>query len=161
MEDVEKVTKNTISDGGVLALLYFDVHGTSEDVVKNIATGFVQKLIKEKDVVYAYGEIDVPIKDNEMYSTSLEVKVLTKNFMALAAICSAYSPFSIEILKPDRFNFTIDQIHDILIFLSSSSLQFKKFILEKISTKEEIESYKRSLQNKAKVGERLLKKKEK
>ncbi len=159
MSEVDKVNERTIKDGGVLALLYFDVHGKSVDSVQQIGVGFIQKLTGETGVVYARGEIDEPIEEEKRFSTSIEVKILAKSFSSLCAICATYSPFYIEILEPTSLNLSLDKAHDVLMLFSTVTHQYKKFILERTSTREELELYKKDLQNKEELGKKLLEKK--
>jgi len=155
MSEVEKVTNKAIEDGGVLINFYMDLHGSSEEIIKNTGTGFVQKIIKEKGVVYAVGKIMEPIKNDDVYSTTLELKILTKDFVSLAELCASYSPFSIDILKPDSMKFGIDKMHDILMFISTTTMTYKKHILNKMSSKEDQEKYQKHMKNRADLGKKL------
>lgn len=161
MSEVDKVTDKVIKEGGVLALLYFDIHGNNEEGIKSLGVGFVQKILKEPGVVYARGQIEEPIKEENLYSTSVEVKILTKTFPDLARLCGAYSPFSVEILKPYEFKFSLDIAHDILMYISTTTFEYKKFIFQKTSSKEDIERYQQYIRNKIKLGKTLLEKKKK
>lgn len=159
MADVEKLTKETIKNGGVQALLYFDLHGSSEEVLTNLSAGFIQKLLKEPGVVWAIGEIDKPIGEEGSFSTSIEVKILTKDIVSLAKLCANYSPFAIEILKPNEIRLSLDKAHELLVFLSNTTFDYKKYIIEKLSTPDDLEKYKKSIEHKVELGKRLLEKK--
>jgi len=161
MSEVDKVNKKTIKQGGVLALLYFDIHGSNKDSIKQLAVGFVQRLIKETGVVYARGEIDKPIFENDVYSTSVEVTVLTKSFENLVRLCANYSPFSVEVLEPNSIKLPISQMHDVLMGISAATYDYKKYIIEKTSNSKDLRRYKLNLENKMKVGKKLLNKKNK
>jgi len=160
MVDVEKVTKETVEKGGVLALLYFDLHGSSKETLQNLGAGFVQKLLKEEGVVFAMGEIDEPMERDPGFSTSVEVKILIKEFIQLEKLCALYSPLSIEILRPDEIKLSIDKAHELLMDISTKTFELKKFILQRTSSKEEVEKYKRDLEMKAELGKKLLERKE-
>ncbi|MFA5050445.1 MAG: hypothetical protein WC501_05550 [Candidatus Micrarchaeia archaeon] len=159
MSEVDKVNEKTIKDGGVLALLYFDIHAKSKESVQQIGVGFVQKITREEGIVYARGEIDEPLEEEGRFSTSVEVRVLTKSFSSLCLLCATYSPFYIEILEPTEIKLSLDRAHDVLMLFSTITHQYKKFILERTSTKEEVELYKKNLENKAALGKKLLEKK--
>jgi hypothetical protein len=139
--------------------MYFDLHGTGKEAIQKIGVGFVQKLLKEPGVRYAQGEIDEPIEAEGVYSTSLEIKVLTQDLMSLARLCAINSPFSVEILRPDSFKLPIAQLHELLMFISSTTHDYKKYIMEKVATPEDRERYKRHLEQRLKMGEKLLGKK--
>jgi predicted ATP-binding protein involved in virulence len=120
----------------------------------------VNQLLKEQGVVYALGEIDEPIQNEEMFSTSLVVKVLVKSFPFLTNICATHSPFSIEILKPDEIRMPLNQAHELLSTVATTTSDYKKYIIEKVTTKEELENYHRILEQKAKLGRMVLGRKE-
>ncbi len=159
MVDVEKLTKETIASGGVLALLYFDIHGKNAEVLQELGAGFVQQLLKQDGVIWAIGEVDEPIEQKEICSTSVEVKILTSNFLSLSKICSLYSPISIEILRPNEIKLTLDNVHQLLLDVSTMAFEYKKFIVERISKAEELEQYRITLQQKIDLGKRILNRK--
>jgi len=156
MGDIDKLTRDTIANGGVLAMLYFDIHGSSKEMLNNLGTGFIDKLLKEPGVVYALGEIQEPFEKDNLYSTSIEAKVLVKQFSHLVAICASYSPFSVEILRPDRIDLTLDKAHELLMQISTITFEYKKYIIERVAKPAEIEQYKKSLANKIEIGKRRL-----
>ncbi|MBI2080030.1 hypothetical protein HYT84_04645 [Candidatus Micrarchaeota archaeon] len=162
MVDVERLTKETIDKGGVLAMLYFDLHGTSKEILTQLGAGFVQKLLKEPGVVTALGEIDEPLEteDKKTFSTSVEVKLLVKDFNFLANICALYSPFGVEILKPNDIKLNLDKAQDLLMNFSNSTFEYKKYILDKISSPADVERYRNHLKQKAELGKKLLEKKD-
>ena len=150
MTDITKLTNETINKGGVLAIFYFDLHATSTDMLQQLGAGFIQKLLSEPGVVTALGEIDEPIEaeakegiDRKMLSTAIEVKILVKSFADIARICAVYSPFSIEILRPSEIKLPLDKAHELLTNISTTTFGYKKHIVERLSTKEELENYKK------------------
>ncbi|MCX6768402.1 MAG: hypothetical protein NTY83_00980, partial [Candidatus Micrarchaeota archaeon] len=76
-KDIGKLIEKTVKDGGVLALLYFDLHGNQKEALQKLGVGFVQKILQEQGVKYAQGEIDEPMESGGIVSTSVEIKVLT------------------------------------------------------------------------------------
>jgi hypothetical protein len=158
--DVDKLTKDTLRNGGVLALLYFDIHTKSKEKAQEIGTGFVSHLLTEQGVVYAVGEIEEPMVDNDLYSSAMQVKVLCKSFLYLANLCSTHSPFSVEILKPDEIRLQLSEAHELLGNVASTTADYKKYIVEQLSKPEDLERYKRILEHKAALGKKILDKKE-
>ncbi|MCX6769044.1 MAG: hypothetical protein NTY83_04375, partial [Candidatus Micrarchaeota archaeon] len=71
-----------------------------------------------------------------------------------------YSPFSIEILQPGEFVISVSEMHEILMFLGATTHDYKKYILEKVASPEEKERYKKSLEQRLKIGEKLMGRKE-
>ncbi len=157
-KDIDRLIDRTVKDGGVLTMLYFDLHGNQKEALQKLGVGFVQKLLGEPGVKYARGEIDEPSEKDGMFSTTLEAKVLTEDFISVARICANHSPFSVEILKPEEFRMDVSQLHEILMFIGATTHDFKKYIMEKVATAEDRESYKRSLEQRIRMGEKLMRK---
>ncbi len=159
-KDINKLIEKTVKDGGVLAFLYFDLHGNQKEALQKLGVGFVQKILQEQGVKYAQGEIDEPVENAGLFSTSVEIKVLSKDIVTLARLCGSYSPFSIEILQPEEFRLSLSDMHEILMFLGATTHDYKKYIIEKVATPEEKERYKRNMEQRLKIGEKLMSRKE-
>ena len=108
MVDIEKLTKDTINKGGVLTVLYFDLHDQDREKLRQLATGFIDSMLKQEGVVSAYGEIEDPIEQNGAYSTTIEVKILTKDFLSLLNLCSVFNPLAVEIQRPNDIRLSLD-----------------------------------------------------
>ena len=96
MTNIEKLTNDTINKGGVLCMLYFDLHSKDRDQLQQLATGFVDSILKQEGVITAYGEIEEPMEQENTFSTSIEVKVLTKDFLSLINVCSVFNPLTVS-----------------------------------------------------------------
>lgn len=160
MNQVDKVTEKAVQEGGVLALLYFDLHGTDKETLVNLGTGLVQKILKEKGVIFARGEIDEPMENEGLFSTSIELKVLTEDVVSLAEMCANFSPFSLEILEPQEFRLPVSHMQDLFMFVSSNAHDYKKYILQKLSTPEKAAEYAKTLHHRAELGKKMREKKE-
>ncbi|MEW6036361.1 MAG: hypothetical protein AB1529_07140 [Candidatus Micrarchaeota archaeon] len=163
MTDVEKLTRDTVAGGGVLAMLYFDIHAKTKELVQELGTGFVNSIIQKPGVVFALGEIDEPAggEEGKNWSSSIEVKVLTKDFSSLAAICMAHSPYTVEILRPDEIRLPLSQAHELLGTMSATTAEYKRYILTKLSKPEELLQLQENLRKRAEMGKKLLKKEKK
>jgi hypothetical protein len=160
--DVDKVTKEAIANGGVLAMLYFDVHAATKELVQELGTGFVNTLIEKEGVVYALGEIDEPVggEKDKNWSSSVSVKILTVKFSVLASICLANSPFSVEILKPDEIRLPLNEVHELLGTMSAATAEYKRYILTKIAKPDELAQMQENMKKRADMGKRILSKKD-
>ncbi len=158
MNEVEKVTKETIANGGVLAMLYFDIHAKTKELVQELGSGFINEVIKKPGVVFALGEIDEPKggEEGKNWSSSIELKVLTRNFAALAAICMANSPYTVEILRPDEIRMELSEAHSLLGTMSAITAEYKRYILTKVSSPKEIEHLQDNLRKRAEMGKKIL-----
>lgn len=158
MSDVEKLTKDTVKNGGVLAMMYFDIHAKSKELVQELGTGFINGLIQKEGVVFALGEIDEPIDNGEgkNWSSSISVKILTKDFLSLAAICMAHSPFTVEILRPDEVRLPLSEAHEVLSVMSAATAEYKRYILTKLAGPEEKAQIEKNLKVRAEMGKKIL-----
>ncbi len=161
MNDAEKLTRETVKSGGVLAMLYFDIHAKTKELVQQLGTGFVNNIIQKPGVVFALGEIDEPVggEEGKNWSSSIAVKVLTRDFASLVAICLAHSPFSVEILRPDEITLPLNQAHELLGTVAAASAEYKKFIVTKLAKPGELAQIEDDLRKRAEMGKKLLKKK--
>ncbi|MEW6329810.1 MAG: hypothetical protein AB1468_06905 [Candidatus Micrarchaeota archaeon] len=159
MKSVEQVTREAVESGGVLALLYFDVHGNSKEVVQNTMVEFVSRITKERGVIYAVGEIEEIIELNEMFSTSAEVKVLTKDFASLVGIAVLYSPIGVEVLEPHSIRLSIPEAQSIILNAAQTSQEFATFVLDRIMKPDELAEFKKKMAGKAELGKRLMERK--
>lgn len=157
--DAEK-TARVIGQGGVFALLYFDLHADKKDTLQEFGAALVQKLLGIEGVVYAIGEIDEPVENKNLFSTSVEVKILVQNFSVLAGICGDFCPFSIEVLRPEKITITLDQAHTLLMNVSVNNYELKKTMLEKVYTKDDLEKFKKILEARLQIGKTILQKTE-
>jgi len=156
--DVDKLTNDTIKQGGILAVLFFDMGASAKEPLQQLGTGFVQKLLAEPGVVYAVGEIDEPVENAGVFSTTVEVKILVKELASLARICGNYSPFSVEMKRPDEIKLTIDQAHALLMDIATTNYELKKLIIEKVYTPEDLEKFRKAFQNRMALSKKLLEK---
>lgn len=159
--DVEQLTRKTVENGGVLAMLYFDLHAKSKEAVKDLGTGFINSVIQRPGVVFALGEIDEPIggEEGKNWSSSIQLKVLTKDFLTLTGICMAHSPFTVEILRPDEIRLQLSEAHEVLGTIAATTAEYKKYILTKLAKPGEMASIQETLKRRAEMGRQILDKK--
>ena len=158
-KSVDEMTDEAIKEGGYLALLYFDLHSSSQDAVKSLMAGFISKLSKEPGVVYAVGEIDQPLEKEGIYSTWAEVKILVRDFAGLVRLASQYSPIGVEILRPDEVKLTLGEAQGTLLDIAQTSQNFTRLIMERTLSKEEKEEYMKKMLQRIELGKKLLEKK--
>ncbi|MDD5340705.1 MAG: hypothetical protein PHV13_05700 [Candidatus ainarchaeum sp.] len=160
MADVEKLTRDTIKNGGVLAMLYFDIHAKTKEALQELGTGFINSVIQRGGVVYALGEIEEPVDGGagKNWSGSISIKVLTKDFVTLGVLCMAHSPFTVEILRPDEIKLQLAEAHELLGTMAATTADYKRYILTKISKPEELAGLEEALRKRGEMGQRILKK---
>ncbi|MFH1447671.1 MAG: hypothetical protein ABIG39_02305 [Candidatus Micrarchaeota archaeon] len=155
-KSVEKLTDDTINEGGVLSLLYFDIHGKSKEQIKNTMVDFIRKLTTEEGVVYAIGEIKDTIEEESGFTTSAEVKILTNDFMTLVNVGFRYGPIGVEIMKPNTVNLTLREAQDVILTAAQTSHEFSTYVVEKLMSDDEKKDLNKKLQRRAELGKSLV-----
>lgn len=160
--DVEKVTEEKIAKGGVLAKLYFDMQHNDKEKLQPLLVDLInERLMKEPGVVYCYGSVEEPLEKEGTFITSAIVTVLLDNFKPLVGIAFKYSPAGIEIMKPEgSMTFKTFELQAMLMDLSQISLDYSRYILEKILKPEDLKNINDQLENRAGIGKKLLEKKD-
>jgi len=157
-KSVEEVNDEVVKKGGLLAVMYFDIHGNSPDIIQNSMVDMVTRLTHEPGIVYATGSIDEPIEFEGLHSTSAEVTLLARDFNALLNVCFRYGPIGIDVLRPDELKLSVPQLHTILLDISQTSQEYTKFVYGKLMTPEEKEDFNKKLINRAELAKRLVEK---
>ena len=158
-KSVDEITDEAVHEGGYLAMVYFDLHATTQDAVQNLMIGFIGKLTKEPGIIYAVGEIDKPLEKDGMFSTWAEVKLLAEDFPALVRIASQYSPIGIEILRPEEVKMTLGEAQGTLLDIAQTSQNFTRLIMERMLSDDERKEYGKKMSQRVELGKKLFEKK--
>ena len=160
--DVDRVTDEKVAKGGVLVRFYFDMQHKEKDKLQPLMVDLInERLLKEKGVVYCFGAIEEPIERKGIFITSATVTVLFETFVPLVSVAFKYSPAGIEILKPsNEMKFRVSELQSILMDLSQISLDYSKYMLERVMKPEDIQSVEQQLANRFELGKKLIEKKE-
>jgi hypothetical protein len=156
--DVERVTSETIAKGGILVRFYFDMQDKDKEKLQPLMVNLVnEQLMKEPGVVYVYGSIEEPIEKQGVYTTSGIITMLFSSFAPLVGIAFKYAPAGLEIIKPEKeMRFRTNELQSILMDLSQISMDYSKFILEKVLKPEDLEIVKKQMENRADVSKKFL-----
>ena len=159
--EVDKVTEEKLAKGGVLAKLYFDMQHKDRAQLQPIMVELINEhLMKEKGVIYCYGAIEEPLQKGDMFITSASVTILFESFFPLVSIAFSYSPAGIELLKPNTtMTFRASELQSMLMDLSQISLNYSKYMLERVMKPEDIATINQQLGNRAEIGKKLIEKK--
>ncbi|MFH1471095.1 MAG: hypothetical protein ABIF01_05070 [Candidatus Micrarchaeota archaeon] len=155
-KSVEQVTEDTVREGGVLSLLYFDIHGKDKESIKNTMVDFIRQLTVEPGVVYAVGQVKDSIEDEEGFATSAEVKLLTKDYPALLSVGMRYGPIGAEIIQPHEIKMTLGEAQSAVLSVSQTSHEFSTYVVQKLMKEEEKVALARKLDKRAELGKKLL-----
>ncbi len=156
--DVEKVTEETVAKGGILVRFYLDMQDKEKEKLQPSLVSLVNdSLMKEPGVVYVYGSIEEPMEKNGLYTTSGIITMLFSSFIPLVSIAFKYAPAGIEILKPEKeVRFKTNELQSMLMDLSQISMDYSKFILEKVLKPEQVEDIRKNMLNRAELGKKFL-----
>ncbi len=159
--EVDRVTEERILKGGVLVKLYFDMQDKDKEKLQPLMANLINEhLMKEKGVVYCYGAIEEPILVKDLYTTSAVVTVLVDSFIPLVNIAFNYAPAGIEVMRPEKgIILKANDMQAVLIDISQISINYSRYVLEKVLKKEDIEVIRQDLENRARIGKELLDKK--
>ncbi len=157
-DDVERVADEHIGKGGVLVRLYFDVQDKEEGKLQPLLTDLVNnRLLKEKGIIYCYGKVNEPIESNGMFVASAIVTVLFSGLAPLVNVVFNYAPMAIELIKPEKeFHMKTAELQSVLLDLSSVSLTYSRYMLERIMKKEDIEAVRKQIENRIVIGRRTI-----
>ena len=156
--DVDRVTEEKLAKGGVLVKLYFDMQNSERDKLQPLLVDLInERLLKEKGVVYCFGSVEEPLEKDGTYITSATVTALFDSFIPLIGVAFRYSPAGIEILKPTgSMTFKTFELQSILMDLSQISMDYSKYILEKVLKPEDIEKIKGQIENRIEIGKKMM-----
>lgn len=157
-KNVKELTDEWVAKGGVQAVFYFDVHGSSGDEVKEKMVSFVGKMTEDSNLVYAVGEVAPPVDNGDKtFSTSSEVLVLAKSFDSLVNVALHYGPLSVDILRPDReLRLSLEEAHKILGSVSNASYEFSSFVLKNVLKPEQLKEFEKSVKKREEVKKRVV-----
>lgn len=153
----EEIIEETLRDGGVLAEVYFDLHGSSSEIVKNIMAETISKLTQEPGVIFAYGEIEEALEHKEnLYSTYAQGRILAKDLESFLNICMKYSPMGVEIVKPHRMNIDAGTLQRLFLNAASFSYNFTEMYLRKTLTDLDKIEYGKKMKMREEMGKKIL-----
>ncbi len=157
-KSVEEVNDEVVGKGGLLVVVYFDIHGNSPEIIQNSMVEMIGRMSHEMGVVYATGEIENPIEYEGMHSTCAEVRLLVKDLNSLVNVCFRYGPIGIDVIRPEEITLSLPQLHEILLNISQTSQEYSQFMYEKIMTPEDKERFNKQLINRAELAKRIIEK---
>ncbi len=155
--DVNDKLNQYLDQGAILTDIYFDMYAKDEETLKNLAVGLSKKLTSFPNVLYSTFEIEKPEKHNDFYSTYIKGRLLVRDFITLIKLCIEYSPISIDIVKPSKLELDLSEALDILMEISKTTYTYKQYIYTKVLTPKNKEKILRLVEERVKIGKKLLK----
>lgn len=144
-KEVQRRKKVAEDDTNELRLRAFvEMQAIESDLLKKQMGKLKEALGKEKNfTIYSVEEAGV-VKDNEYYSSYLDITFSVRDFPSLVRFMFFYGPSSIEVIKPAKIEFSAQDLQDGLVDLADLIQKYTGYIT-KIMSKEDIEKFHQNL----------------
>ncbi|MFZ3077349.1 MAG: hypothetical protein WA139_02745 [Candidatus Aenigmatarchaeota archaeon] len=116
----EQITEK-LKNGWIQAAMMFEVLAITEEAAKDALVSHVGKMEKDglvsivKKDFLQIEKVEKPVQGIETgFSQVCNIEFLAKNFDTLVQIVLEFGPASIEILKPDKYQLSAGEAHNIL-----------------------------------------------
>ncbi|MFH1780244.1 MAG: hypothetical protein ABH803_03850 [Candidatus Micrarchaeota archaeon] len=160
-EEIEDLINDACGKGAVLALFYFDAHAKNEETVKTSLVDFMDRISKEKGVLYCTGEIEPALEKDGMYSSATETRILADRFETLVILALKYGPIALEIIKPTSIKINADEMQGILVDASQITQEFTEYILKNTLKGDSKEEFDKRLSARIELGKKIVEKQSK
>lgn len=140
-----------VREGGVLSTLYLEVQGNDEQAAREA----LEKMVFERMGSEPYVDLlEVRLyeitKDAEkgFYSGVVEVKLVSRDFRWFVNTIMRYGPSAIEIIEPEEYNLSSDEMHSLVADVSELTQTFTSQILALLKDEERLAFYNKMLESK-------------
>lgn len=139
----DKELQKKIKNGGVLAIVSFEVVGNPKEHVEKTMREFMENIRKDqqmKVVTADYGEAE-EVKDSQgLWSTFCDAEILFDNLEKVNWLCVNFMPSNIDIIAPEELRFKDKELtnwfNDILAKLHEVSMGYRQTVAkEELLTK--------------------------
>jgi hypothetical protein len=151
----EQLKDEIVKHGGYYVHFYFDMHSKNPESLQNIMVGFIGKLTKEAGVEMAVGEIDEPIEDGGMYSTTAKVSLLIVNFASLVRVTMSYAPIAVDVEEPLDAKIDAGELQNALLGISATAQDLTTHIISKGLNNEDKDNFTKQMVKKAELGKKI------
>ncbi len=155
-KEMEEKVQELINKGGIFCTIYLDMHGSSKEDLELLLVEALTRLGKDEGVLFYVGEIKEPLFNNDIYSTTAEIKLMVKNAFFLNRICSRYTPIALEIEQPKEITISATDLAFMLLDTGNMAYQYSQFIIQNAIDKDKLNKYLKELENRKLLGKKLL-----
>ncbi|MFH1789031.1 MAG: hypothetical protein ABH834_06595 [Candidatus Altiarchaeota archaeon] len=145
-EDVN--VSEQVADGAVLSTLYLEVQGNNKETAKKALEKTVfEKMLSEEYVTLLEARLFEIKKDEkaDYYSGVAEVKVLARDFRWFINTVMRYGPSAIEILEPEEYHLSSDEMHSLVADVSEIVHAYTTQIMSFLRDEERVALYNKFL----------------
>ena len=105
----------------------------------------IQETLRKEDVFTIYDIIEAdPLEQGEHYSSYLDVNLSVKDFHALMRLMFLYGPASVEVIKPEKLEFSSRELQDGLHLIADIVHSYTEYIARHLN-QEELAEFNRKL----------------
>ena len=97
----------------------------------------IQETIRKEEVFTLYDLIEAePLQQEEHYSSYLDINLSIKDFNALMRLMFLYGPTSIEIIKPEKIEFSSRELQEGLLLISEMVHSYTEYVAKHMNREE-------------------------
>lgn len=119
---------------------YIEMQAIEEELLKKQMAKVKEALQQEGQLtIYALEEAE-PVKQGEYYSSYLDVNFSASDFSSLIRFMFFYGPSAIEVIKPNKIEFSAQDLQDGLVDLADMIQKYTQYITRML-TREELDKF--------------------
>jgi len=148
-EDIDVEEK--VRDGAILSTLYLEVQGAKEDAAKEALEKMIfDRMGSEEFITLLEVKLYEIKKDEEegFYSGVAELKILARDFRWFVNAVMRYGPSAIEIIKPEEYQLSSDEMHSLVADVSEIVHTYTTQLLSFLKDDERVALYNKITGNK-------------
>ncbi len=116
--------------------MMIEVQGVEESLVKNQAEKILENLKKEPFFKIYSQKIETIVPVEDKFSTFVDVNLSVRDFRAIVRLMFFYGPASIEVIKPNKIEFTQNDFQDGLVDMTDMVHAYANYIMGILSRKQ-------------------------
>ncbi len=116
--------------------MLIEVQGIEETLVKQQAEKILENLRKEPFYKIYAQKVEETTKVDDKYSTFIDVNLSVRDFRAMVRLMFFYGPSSIEVVKPSKIEFTLNDFQDGLVDMTDMVHAYANYIMGILSRKQ-------------------------
>lgn len=106
-----------------------EVQGVEEELVQKQAEKLLENMKKEPFYRIYASTIEKVLKVEEKYSTFVEVNLSVRDFRGMIRLMFFYGPSSVEVIKPQKIEFTLDDFQNGLVDMTDMVHAYADYIM--------------------------------
>ncbi len=134
-------------DNPVRLKVTIEAQGTERSSLERALTDIEGALRKEREFTIYDCVLEKLIQSGDHFSSFLEVNLSVKDFRGLMKLLFFYGPSTIEVLKPEKWTITADDLQDGMVDASNMIYGYNDFIIRQM-TKKELQEFSNKLKSK-------------